>query len=1097
MNKKQTRMSNSRQNTQGMVLKQASMPANLKSLLRRFKKLKFEYVQCGRIHAVADGIARVYGLDGVQAGELLEFVTAFGSTVRGMALNLEKECARSSLDHRQSPQRAVSCSRLGTDAGSPLRVGNRYTSLRVGPILAMRSPGLPDNSWGNGFHVISKISDSSCSNSSKLLLRRAYAGMSHLASAQNNSHRYYPKMSSETKSDVLGIFANGTPNSVPVGEPRETPPTDMGVAENVAASEVIIYNNKDFYENMVSVSRLKIAWTQLKSNPGMMTPGATPETLNKISEKWFVKTSEALLKNQYQYPMRRRIQIPKPKAKEGTRPLTIANPRVKIIERAILNAIEPHFEGIWNWEEISKQRWESIYTDPHFPKNDVKRNSKGYYKKSWVLPIVFRPCSHGFRPGRGAHGALKSIREWRTNTVWMLDYDIKKAFDSVNRRRLRNLFLQTLDQPKVWAEIEKMMNAKVIQLDEIYSEDKGTAQGSILSPFLFNVYMNHFDGFMQDLISRSGIPKGGLNPEARRNYGRIASEFSTRRLHTAFKKYGSVEATEAALRREKKEHYDKYGGRAHGIDVEGRKIQYVRYADDFLIGIVGPKNFAENVRDEVDRFIKGDLHLEIKKNELINRNTKGVTFLGYNIRLSAINKKTQTNWKRLRALSKYKIRVIERFRGSDARLANGAVAAAKCALLKAFNRKLNNSNGSWSPEDINAAADSMVVGLDNNPALSRWSDHFADLRNKNIALALNYYKNRCLELPLPDPDGDLGDLQDLKHARDAFIEKIDAIYSRKKSSWLEERRSNALEKFEARKDNPRSAWSSMKETDVLRMSHMLSNVFLDQRKPRQVSLYAPLKDITNRLRVQGYLHPTQNRVCSNGYLVTLSDADIVLGYSALMHGLLSYYRAADNFTRIKSLVSKLRSGCLLTLARKHKKKVNWAYSIYGEDASVILPDVGRKVKLPSAAYISGLGTKFLLGDANAVKVFNLETITRKFMKRQNISSVYFSRCSVVGCTNSEIEIHHIRKLERVNHSDGSRSILTRKGSRIKGLPAVLTAMSRKQLPLCKTHHLEFEKGVYRPIDTEYLRNSLNINSPESDQLRNAFLQGQLGPKNSS
>nr|YP_010003105.1 ATP synthase subunit 1 [Ulva sp. TM708]AZP40138.1 ATP synthase subunit 1 [Ulva sp. TM708] len=71
--------------------KRKAVPSGLKTLLRRFKKLKFEYVECGRIDSIADGIARVYGLDGVQAGELLEFLPKSGEVIRGMALNLEKQ----------------------------------------------------------------------------------------------------------------------------------------------------------------------------------------------------------------------------------------------------------------------------------------------------------------------------------------------------------------------------------------------------------------------------------------------------------------------------------------------------------------------------------------------------------------------------------------------------------------------------------------------------------------------------------------------------------------------------------------------------------------------------------------------------------------------------------------------------------------------------------------------------------------------------------------------------------------------------------------------------------------------------------------------
>lgn len=72
------------------VSKELKVSPGLVTLLRRFKKFQLEYVQCGRIHSVADGIARVYGLDGVQAGELLHFVPEKGELVKGMALNLEK-----------------------------------------------------------------------------------------------------------------------------------------------------------------------------------------------------------------------------------------------------------------------------------------------------------------------------------------------------------------------------------------------------------------------------------------------------------------------------------------------------------------------------------------------------------------------------------------------------------------------------------------------------------------------------------------------------------------------------------------------------------------------------------------------------------------------------------------------------------------------------------------------------------------------------------------------------------------------------------------------------------------------------------------------
>ncbi len=83
----------------------------------------------------------------------------------------------------------------------------------------------------------------------------------------------------------------------------------------------------------------------------------------------------------YRYPHRRRTHIPKP-GREETRPLTIADPRVKVIERALLNGIEPYFEGLWAWKQISESEFESKSNDPTFPDNDLKKNKDGLFAKN-------------------------------------------------------------------------------------------------------------------------------------------------------------------------------------------------------------------------------------------------------------------------------------------------------------------------------------------------------------------------------------------------------------------------------------------------------------------------------------------------------------------------------------------------------------------------------------------------------------------------------------------------------------------------------------------------------------------------------------------
>jgi hypothetical protein len=175
----------------------------------------------------------------------------------------------------------------------------------------------------------------------------------------------------------------------------------------------------------------------------------------------------------------------------------------------------------------------------------------------------------------------------------LLDYDIKKAFDNMNRKRLRSIFLGHINQHRVWLEIEKMMNSGIVDVSLLF-EKTGVAQGSALSPFLFNIYMNELDSFIAGLVKEKEVPflKKDLDgSDAMNNYKRIKAESSNSRVHITLHKYGSVEKVSNELQRQLKEHYKKYG-RHYGINRKARSILYTRYADDFVIGIVGPKSFA-------------------------------------------------------------------------------------------------------------------------------------------------------------------------------------------------------------------------------------------------------------------------------------------------------------------------------------------------------------------------------------------------------------------------------------------------------------------------------------------------------------------------
>ena len=95
------------------------------------------------------------------------------------------------------------------------------------------------------------------------------------------------------------------------------------------------------------------------------------------------------------------------------------------------------------------------------------------------------------------------------------------------------------------------------------------------------------------------------------------------------------------------------------------------------------------------------------------------------------------------------------------------------------------------------------------------------------------------------------------------------------------------------------------------------------------------------------------------------------------------------------------------------------------------------------------------------------------------------------CYNTDIEIHHIRKLSRKIEKDGKISVRNRAGRRVKGNIALLSAINRKQLPLCTMHHILFECGEFSDLDTTFLNKIFNVKIPDNTILRQVFTTGEL------
>lgn len=215
------------------------------------------------------------------------------------------------------------------------------------------------------------------------------------------------------------------------------------------------YVSQSVYNLICDVDLLEIAYNNIKSNPGNMTPAARPETLDGISKELLIDISKRLKSESFKFSPQRRVIIPK--ASGGVRPLTIASPRDKIVQEAMRIVLQTIFEP------------------------------------------TFLDVSHGFRPNKSCHSALKYIRNHFKPAVWFIEGDISKCFDSIPQDQLLILIQAKIRDRQFTKLIAKSLKAGYFEFCYYQHDIAGTPQGSIISPILSNIFLHQLDEYLMDL----------------------------------------------------------------------------------------------------------------------------------------------------------------------------------------------------------------------------------------------------------------------------------------------------------------------------------------------------------------------------------------------------------------------------------------------------------------------------------------------------------------------------------------------------------------------------------------------------------------------
>lgn len=322
-----------------------------------------------------------------------------------------------------------------------------------------------------------------------------------------------------------------------------------------------------------SPEALIYAYELIKSNPGNMTKGLDDVTLDGIDRDYLDRISGEILSGKYQFKPIRRVHIPKPGSSE-MRPLGIASPRDKIVQKALQLALNSVYEPI------------------------------------------FSECSHGFRPHKGCHTALNFVRMKFSGCRWILESDIKKCFDRIDHKRFLEIVSRRVNCPITLGLLSSALKAgyaddlgNVALVNEL-----GSPQGSILSPLICNIYMHEMDQFMESFIEEFN----SSTTVRKRNPAYRSLERSLARLTPGSSEWRSVRTQMRSL-----PSYDL-------MDSSFRRMYYVRYADDFLIGVSGSYSDVCAIRDKLQVWLITNLMLELHPNKTFIRklSAESVKFLG-------------------------------------------------------------------------------------------------------------------------------------------------------------------------------------------------------------------------------------------------------------------------------------------------------------------------------------------------------------------------------------------------------------------------------------------------------------------------------------
>ena len=530
----------------------------------------------------------------------------------------------------------------------------------------------------------------------------------------------------------------------------------------------------------------------------------------------------------------------------------------------------------------------------------------------------------------------------------------------MNEAKLLNILRENIEDEHLFSLIQQMLNAKILinELGDGAMEGAGIGipQGNPLSPLLANIYLHKLDKFVQTQIKES------WNKSDSQKYSRAKSKKYYRFTSVKINELKTAKKQKIELQRkferQKIEDVQVTGIRRELVTDKSQlkeigqvyhRVYYVRYADDFIFGIRGPKGLAVQVKEECSFFIKSDLHLELKFTNFYHAKTDRVKYLGFDVKVSSYKETRVSKLKENIAFGKMRNRIKQRKKILEDRWGNLLDRTLKNKMSLRVNQILKDiSKKILVDKAIDQITRKTLLAM-----LTKATEEILLENKKKSRTTPNTNKINSIKL-------NASHLMDQEHIErwhsdilsclknnGTYRDELDEGFYGNKIMGNHKN----LSKYLSEANNIKTvALVKVRQTQKLKKkdttTHTIKRATSGIKQNLRPKLFIPQNAVINRMRQWGMINQKVNKPIVCNALLKYHDIQFIEHFKSKAKSLLEYYRPASNYYWIKNQVNyHMRWSLLFTIARKHKKNLADIVKLFGKNANMYIQNKKGEIEL--------------------------------------------------------------------------------------------------------------------------------------------------------